>query len=67
MKKTNRSPRDSQNGVGHFTTRSIATRGRFWRAGFALSAFGLGIPESAEAAEEGFVLFSTFQNGNSFS
>ena len=56
MKKTNRSPHSSQKGVG-ISRREALRRAAGFGALASLSSFGLGIPESAEAAEEGFGLF----------
>ena len=56
MKKTNRSAHSSQEGVG-ISRREALRRAAGFGALASLSSFGLGIPESAEAAEEGFGLF----------
>ena len=56
MKKTNRSPHSSQKDVG-ISRREALRRAAGFGALASLSSFGLGIPESAEAAEEGFGLF----------
>ena len=56
MKKTNRSPHSSQKGLG-LSRREALRRAAGFGALASLSSFGLGIPESAEAAEEGFGIF----------
>jgi simple sugar transport system substrate-binding protein len=56
MKKTNRFPHSSQKG-GEISRREALRRAAGFGALASLSSFGLGKPESAEAAEEGFGLF----------
>src|SRR5262245_39478907 len=56
MKKTNRSLHSSQEG-GEISRREALRRAAGFGALASLSSFGLGIPESAEAAEKGLGLF----------
>ena len=67
MKKTNRSPHSIQKGM-EISRREALRRAAGFGALASLSSFGLGIPESAEAAEDEASAFSrSIRNGNSFS